>query len=80
MNIIQLSQKLTSYDEFNEIHQVVLDGISDNIASLVQSGNYRAIGTTETETNIFYVFMFKSEAYKLQYNITINRQIIMLPQ
>ena len=31
-NIIKLSQKSTSYDTFDEIHQVALDGISDNIA------------------------------------------------
>ena len=34
-NIIQLSPKSTSSDTFDEIHQVVLDGISDNMASLV---------------------------------------------
>ena len=30
-NIIQLSSKSTSSDTFDEIHQVVLDGISDNM-------------------------------------------------
>ena len=75
-NIIQLSHNSTPYDVFDEFHQVLLDGISDNMASLVQSGKYDAINTTVTETNIFYVIMFKSEAYKLQYNTTINRQII----
>ena len=34
-NIIQLSHKSTPYDVFDEIHQGVLDGISDNMASLV---------------------------------------------
>ena len=34
-NIIQLSSKSTSSDTFDETHQVVLDGISDNMASLV---------------------------------------------
>ena len=33
-NIIELSSKSTSSDTFDEIHQVVLDGISDNKASL----------------------------------------------
>ena len=32
-NIIQLSHKSTPSDAFDEIHQVVLDGISDNTAS-----------------------------------------------
>ena len=36
-NIILLSHNSTPYDAFDEIHQVVLDGISDNMALLVQS-------------------------------------------
>ena len=36
-NIIELSPKSTSSDTFDEINQVVLDGISDNMASLVES-------------------------------------------
>ena len=31
-NIIQFSQMSIHYDAFDEIHQVVLDGISDNMA------------------------------------------------
>ena len=50
-NIIQLSHKSTPSDSFDEIHQVVLDGISDNMASLVESVNYGAINTTYTGTN-----------------------------
>ena len=34
-NIILLSQKSTPYEEFDEIHQFFLEGISDNMASLV---------------------------------------------
>ena len=65
-NIILLSSKLTSSDTFDEIHQVVLDGISDNMASLVESGKYGAINTTDTSTNGFYVIMFTSGVYTLQ--------------
>ena len=39
-NIIELSSKSTSSETFDEIHQVVLDGISDNMAPLVESGKY----------------------------------------
>ena len=35
-NIIQLSQKSTPSDAFDEIHQVVIDLISDKMASLVE--------------------------------------------
>ena len=37
-NIIEFSSKSTSSDIFDEIHQVVIDGISDNMESLVESG------------------------------------------
>ena len=47
-NIIELSQMSTSSDTFDEIHQVVLDGISDIMALLVESGKYGAINTTDT--------------------------------
>ena len=35
-NIIQLSQKSTPADAFDDINQVVLDGIIDNMALLVE--------------------------------------------
>ena len=44
--------------------------------SLVESGTYRSINTTDTSTNGFYVIMFTSGAYTLQENTTIDGQII----
>ena len=61
-----MSQKSTLSDAFDEIHQVVLDGISDNMASLVEAGNYGAINTTDITINWFYVILFTSESYTLQ--------------
>ena len=75
-NIIELSSKSTSSETFDEIHQVVLDGISDNMASLVESGKYGATNTTYTSTNGFYVIMFKTGAYTLQENTSVDGQII----
>ena len=46
------------------------------MASLVESGEYGAINTTDTTTNEFYVIIFTSEAYTLQDNTTIDGQII----
>ena len=40
------------------MHQVVLDVIGDNMASLVESGKYGAINKTDTTTNGFYVIIF----------------------
>ena len=47
------------------------------MASLVESGKYGAISTTDTTTNGFYVIIFTLEVYTLQDNITINGQIII---
>ena len=46
------------------------------MALLVESVKYGAINTTVTTTNGFYVIMFTSEAYTIQYNKTIDGQII----
>ena len=75
-NIIRFSSKSTSSDTFDEVHQVVLSGVSDNMASLVESGTYGSINTTDTSTNGFYVIMFTSGAYTLQENTTIYGKII----
>ena len=71
-----MSQKSTPSDAFDEIHQVVLDGISDNMALLAESGKYVAISTTDTTTNAFYVIMFTSEEYTLPDNTKIDGKII----
>ena len=76
-HIIELSSKSTSSETFDEIHQVVLDGISDNKASLVKSGKYGVINTTDISTNGFYVIMFTSGAYTIQENTTIDGQILI---
>ena len=46
------------------------------MASLVETGKYGNINTTDTSTNEFYVIMFTSGAYILQGNTTIDGQII----
>ena len=47
-NIIEITPKFTTFEAFDEIHQVFLDGISDNMPSLVQSVMYGAINTDDT--------------------------------
>ena len=76
-NIIELSSKSTSSETFYEIIQVVLDGVSDDMASLVKSGKYGAINTTDTSTNGFYVIMFTSGVYTLQENTAIDGKILI---
>ena len=67
-----MSPKLTPFYVFEEINQVVLDRISDDMASLVQYGKYGAINTSDTTKNGCYVIMFISEAKTLQNNTTID--------
>ena len=69
-NTIHLSKKPTTFNTFDEKHQGFLERISDNMASLVQSGNYGDITTSETTPNGLYVIQFISEAYTLQKNKT----------
>ena len=46
------------------------------MASLVASGKYVSINTTDTKTNGFYVIIFTSEVYTIQDNTTIDVNII----
>ena len=75
-NIIEITPKSTPFGAFDEIHKVVLDRISENMASLVQSGMYAAINTSYKKTNGLYVLKSISEAYTLQNNTKIYRQVI----
>ena len=68
LNIILLTPKSITFEDFDEIHQVVLDSISDNMSSLFQSGKYGVIDKYETTKNGFYVIQFISEAYTEQNN------------
>ena len=47
------------------------------MSSLVKSGKYGAINTTDTSTNGFYVIIFTSGAYTLQENTTIDGKILI---
>ena len=50
-NIIHITPKPRPFESFDEIHPVILDGISDNISSLVQPGMYGVIQIYDTTTN-----------------------------
>ena len=71
-NSIHLTPKLIPSETSDEIHQVVLDGKGENVASLYQLGMYGSINADYTTTNGFYVIQFLSYAYTLQNNITID--------
>ena len=48
------------------MHKVVLDGISDNMASIVQLGKYGAINVADPTSVEYYVIKYLSEPYILQ--------------
>ena len=56
--------------------EVFLDGISDNMALLVQYGKYCAMNTTDTTTMVYYVIKYVSYDYILQEDITCSGKII----
>ena len=64
-NIIILSHKATTSEYFEDIHQVVIYGISDNMALLVQYCKYCAINSTYYTTMVYWVIKFVSEAYNI---------------
>ena len=59
---------------------MVLDGKSENMASLVQSGIYCDINPDDNTSNGLYVIPFISEAYKLQKYTTIDGKVISAGQ
>ena len=75
-NIINLTPKSTYFESFDEIHQVVLEDISDIMDSLFQYGKYVFINTSDTTTNGFYVINFVSESYTLHNNTKSDRKFI----
>ena len=75
-NIINITPKSITSEDFDDINLVVIDGISENMASLVKSGMYGDIKNDDTTTNGFYVIKFLSDAYTLQNNTTIYRQVV----
>ena len=75
-NIIELKPKSTPFEAFDEIHKVALDGISENMTSLVQPVMYGAINTDDTTQSRLYFIKFLPEAYTLQNNTIIYGQVI----
>ena len=75
-NIINLTPKSIPSEAYDEIHQLVLDEISENMASSVQSGMYGDINIDYTTTNGLYVIQFLSYTYTLKNNTTIEGQVI----
>ena len=65
-NIFKFTNNTTSSGVLDTVHKVVLDGISENMASLVQLGKYSDINAADPTTMGYYVIKYLSETYTLQ--------------
>ena len=65
-NIIQFTNKTTSSEESDDIHNVVIGFLSDNVLSLVQTGRYGAINKTFPTIIGYYVVKYMSVSFTLQ--------------
>ena len=75
-NIIQFFNKSTTYEDFDEVHKVVLDGISENMSSLDHNVKYIAVDTVDTTFPSYSVARLIPELYTLQVNKIVNKQVI----
>ena len=53
-NIIQFTNKTTTNEDFDAVHKVLLDSISDNMSALVQNVKYGAINIADPTTMVNY--------------------------
>ena len=53
-NIIKLTNKNTSSEYFDDIQKTLLDGISDNMESQLQTGKYGAIYTADLKNGMLW--------------------------
>ena len=58
------------------MHKVLLDGINNNMASLVQLGKYGATNSAYPTKMVYYVIKYLSEPYTLQEHQTTYRKVI----
>ena len=67
---IRFSYKATSSEDIEKIHQFVLYGICDNMATSMLTGQYGAINTKYTAKMGYYAIKFLSKYYTLKEDIT----------
>ena len=75
-NIIKFTNEVTSIQYFDEIHKIFLDCISDNFYSLVQTGKYVEMNTTDTQIMVYHFIKYVSDTFTLQEDATIDFRVI----
>ena len=64
--------KRTPDEEFDNVHRLVLSGLTKNMSSKIIVGNIEAISTNNTNTEGYYLVQFDSVPYTLQEDTTID--------
>ena len=65
-NIIQFTNKTTSIQDFDAVHKLMIDCISENMSALVQLGKYFDINAVDPTTMECYVIKYLSGSYTLK--------------
>ena len=63
---IQFTNKNKLSEEFSDMHKVVLDGISANMTSLVQTEKYGAINAADPRIIGYYALKYITDNFTLQ--------------
>ena len=69
-----ISNRTTTNEDFDEVHKVVLDGISDNTSAISQNGKDGAINTADPTTMGYYFSNYYQNhiCYKTKKQLTKN--------
>ena len=67
---IQFNNKNESVEDLYKVHKIVLDNISANMVSLVQTGKYGAAHAEYPKTLVCYVVNYVSYTFTLHEDIT----------
>ena len=77
-NIIKVAHKSTTSEASVDIHQVVIDGISNSVALPVQYGKYGTMKTMDSTTMGYCVIKFVPQAYTLQEETNVTGKLVQL--
>ena len=74
-NTIPFTKNTTSSEDFDEVRNVVIYGISYNMDSLAQLVKYGDMNAADSTEMTYYVIKFLSEPYTLQEDQTTYGQV-----
>ena len=75
LNINHFKNKIICSENFDEVQEVVYDGIRDNLEPFVQTGKYGAINYENPTTFSYYVVKYTYVSFTLKEDITKDGQV-----